>query len=131
MKEDKRVIRTKNTIKEVFISLVEEKGYSKVSVKDIDKKAKINRNTFYLHYLDKEDLIDKIIFEVLESQNDELDSLTKQYLLIPEKQISIYLTNILKMISKEIEFYRILITDPCLSGYLTKLKDTFKKRYIK
>ena len=59
-KEDLRSIKTKKSIKESFIELVEIKGYNKVSVSDIVNKAQINRNTFYLHYQDKEDLAKKI-----------------------------------------------------------------------
>ena len=53
-KEDLRSIKTKKSIKESFIELVEIKGYNKVSVSDIVNKAQINRNTFYLHYQDKD-----------------------------------------------------------------------------
>ena len=62
-KEDLRVIKTKQLIKDCFLELIEEKGYSKVTITDITKKAMINRNTFYLHYIDKEDLIDKIVLD--------------------------------------------------------------------
>ena len=62
-KEDLRVKKTKELIKNCFLQLIEEKGYSKVSVTDITTMAQINRNTFYLHYVDKEDLIDEMISE--------------------------------------------------------------------
>ena len=60
---DLRVIKTKKIIKESFMQLIEEKGYSKVSISEITERAMINRNTFYLHYCDKEDLVDKILEE--------------------------------------------------------------------
>ncbi len=47
---DLRVIRSKKMIKEAFISLVEEKGYENITIKDISDKAMINRKTFYSHY---------------------------------------------------------------------------------
>ena len=67
---DLRVQKTKKLIRDSFFELVEEKGYSKVTVMDITKKAMINRNTFYLHYVDKEDLIDQILTENLKSHED-------------------------------------------------------------
>ena len=67
---DLRVVKTKSLIKGAFIELVEEKGFDNVSVKDICLKAQINRNTFYLHYFDKIDLLTKIANEVfLEQEN--------------------------------------------------------------
>lgn len=58
--DDLRIRRTQKAIKEAFFTLVEEKGFENVSVKDITDMAMISRNTFYLHYKDKFDLLDKI-----------------------------------------------------------------------
>ena len=73
-KEDLRVIKTKTSIKDSFIDLVKEKGYNKVSVTDIVKKANINRNTFYLHYEDKEDLIKTLISDATVKMDSFFDS---------------------------------------------------------
>ena len=74
-KEDLRVIKTKQLIKDCFLELIEEKGYSKVTITDITKKAMINRNTFYLHYVDKEDLIDTLIFEAYKEKESKKGSI--------------------------------------------------------
>lgn len=44
-------------IKRAFLDLVEEKGFNKVSVKDIAEKSGITRGTFYLYFEDKYDLL--------------------------------------------------------------------------
>lgn len=62
---DRRVIRTKIAIREAFISLIEEIGFDALSVTDITHKADINRGTFYLHYRDKFDLLEKTETEVI------------------------------------------------------------------
>lgn len=59
-KEDLRIRRTKKMIKEAFIDLMLEKNYEQITICEIADKAMINRNTFYLHYRDKADLIEKI-----------------------------------------------------------------------
>ncbi|MGE7840275.1 TetR/AcrR family transcriptional regulator [Lysinibacillus sp. NPDC093712] len=56
---DLRVVRTIESIKESFIELIEEKGFEAITVKDITLKAKINRGTFYAHYQDKYDLMNR------------------------------------------------------------------------
>jgi Transcriptional regulator len=54
-----RTINTKNRINKVFIDLMKEKGFLKVTVGDIIERAGINRSTFYAYYLDKYDLLEK------------------------------------------------------------------------
>jgi AcrR family transcriptional regulator len=44
--------RTKNDISNAFWQLLEEKPYSKITVKDIVDRCQVNRNTFYYHFQD-------------------------------------------------------------------------------
>ncbi|KOO50969.1 TetR/AcrR family transcriptional regulator [Viridibacillus arvi] len=60
-KEDRRVERTKETMRQTFKKLVKEKGYSQVKVKDIVEEANYNRTTFYVHYDGKEELAKDLI----------------------------------------------------------------------
>ena len=62
---DRRIKRTRQVIYESFISLILEKEFSQISIKDITNQANISRSTFYSHYQDKYDLLDKIIQEKL------------------------------------------------------------------
>ena len=59
-KQDLRVVRTKEAIREAFKSLVCELPYEKVTVKAIADRARINRNTFYLHYETTDDVLREI-----------------------------------------------------------------------
>lgn len=43
-----------------FINLMSEKGFNNISISDITRTAKLSRGTFYIYYLDKYDLLDKI-----------------------------------------------------------------------
>ncbi|HHY60917.1 MAG TPA: TetR/AcrR family transcriptional regulator [Clostridia bacterium] len=62
---DKRVQRTKALIREALVSLIEDKGFDALTVRDIATRAKINRGTFYLHYRDKFDLLDQTLAELI------------------------------------------------------------------
>ena len=55
-----RNTETKKYIKIAFIKLLKEKGFNNITVSDITNVAKINRGTFYLHYVDKFDLLEKL-----------------------------------------------------------------------
>jgi AcrR family transcriptional regulator len=64
-KTDLRVIRTKRAIRDALVELIGEKGFEAITVKDITARAKINRGTFYTHYLDKYDLLNKCEEEIM------------------------------------------------------------------
>lgn len=57
------MIRTKSAIVDVFWKLLEEKPYSKITVKDIVNSCQINRNTFYYHFHDIPELLEYMIKE--------------------------------------------------------------------
>lgn len=57
---------TGKAIKETFISLLEERPISDITVKDIAEKCGINRNSFYYHYPNIPALIDEIVKEEAE-----------------------------------------------------------------
>ena len=54
---DRRVLRTKQALREALDELVAEKGFESVTVEDIAARANVGRTNFYLHYQDKEDLL--------------------------------------------------------------------------
>lgn len=62
-KLDPRVIRTRHSIISAFIDLSEKKDFEDITVKDITEKAMVNRATFYNHFLDKYDLMEKALNE--------------------------------------------------------------------
>ena len=56
----KRQTKSKAYILQALTQLLQEKNWDKISVSQICQKAGINRGTFYLHYTDKYDLMEKI-----------------------------------------------------------------------
>jgi AcrR family transcriptional regulator len=54
---DRRAARTKLQLREALVSLVMERGWNAVTVKDICGRANVGRSTLYLHFADKEDLL--------------------------------------------------------------------------
>ena len=73
---DRRTMRTKRLIRNALSELIEESGYNNISITDITKKADINRGTFYLHYVDKYDLLEKIENEVIQELRDGIDNVS-------------------------------------------------------
>lgn len=65
MKTDLRVRYTQTVIQEAFRKLLGEKPLAKITVKEVCDLAQINRGTFYKHYLDCYDLMDKLQEEAI------------------------------------------------------------------
>lgn len=59
---------TKEVIKSSFLKLLEEKPYTKISVRDIVEECNINRNSFYYHYQD----IPTLLREIIQEQTDDI-----------------------------------------------------------
>jgi len=62
---DRRIARTRLAIREALVGLIKEKGFDALTVRDIVLLANINSGTFYLHYKDKFDLLEKTETEIL------------------------------------------------------------------
>ena len=57
--EDLRVRRTRKLLTQALIEGTVEKGFAALTVRDITRRAMVNRSTFYRHYLDKYDLLEQ------------------------------------------------------------------------
>lgn len=55
--EDRRRARSRRALSEAFVSLLQEKPYARISVRDIVAKANVGRSTFYEHFENKEQLM--------------------------------------------------------------------------
>jgi len=55
-KNDRRTRRTERNLREALHSLISEKGYDSVTVRDIADRADVGRSTFYAHFENKDKL---------------------------------------------------------------------------
>ena len=107
-KNNQRYQDTEKLIQDTLLSLAQEKEIHKVTVRAICEAAHINRSSFYLHYLDIHDLIDKMgrkmmreVGEMMESHGNVIDfflapdSMAKMIGYVKEHQtfFDIYLTH--------------------------------------
>jgi AcrR family transcriptional regulator len=56
-KTDRRIQRTRQSLRTALLELMKEKAYDDISLEEITERANVGRATFYLHYKDKEDLL--------------------------------------------------------------------------
>ena len=64
---DRRSARTRTMLQHAFLSLIRQKRYEAITIKDICDAADVGRSTFYAHYTSKDDL-KRSGFEHLRSQ---------------------------------------------------------------
>lgn len=57
-------IRSKRLIRESFSELLVERGFEKITVKDVVERADLNRSTFYAHYASLDALAAELIDEI-------------------------------------------------------------------
>ncbi len=62
---DRRVARTQKLLREALHSLIREKDYDTIVVKEILDRADVGRSAFYAHFRDKDELLASSIEEML------------------------------------------------------------------
>lgn len=66
-KQDLRVQRTRKSLNQALLTLMEEKNFSSITIQELADEAMINRATFYLHYYDKHDLLETCVKDNLDA----------------------------------------------------------------
>lgn len=64
-KADRRVARTQKRLRDALHSLIHERDYDSIAVKEILDRADVGRSAFYMHFRDKDDLLVSALHEIL------------------------------------------------------------------
>ena len=63
--DDRRVRKTQSRLREALVSLIHEKSYDSIVVKEILERADVGRTAFYAHFRDKHALLASGIHQIL------------------------------------------------------------------
>ncbi|MEV5025398.1 TetR/AcrR family transcriptional regulator [Paenibacillus sp. LPE1-1-1.1] len=105
---DPRILRTRQLLRDAFIELLQEMDIEKISVNRLAKRATINRVTFYLHYRDIPDMLEKMANDMIEDIHQVLDN-TPLPSNSAEEEDWPMLVNLLEHISKHAKFYKVIL----------------------
>lgn len=105
---DPRVLRTRQLIKDALIDLLQEFELNKITVNRIAERATINRVTFYLHYHDIQDMLEKMAQEMAEDIESIMMSTTTN-MNSSEEMDSLKLINLLEHIAENAKFYKVVL----------------------
>lgn len=129
-KMDRRVRKTRNLLLNGLIQLMKEKDINDISVKELSDLADINRGTFYLHYNDIYDMLNKIedeLFVEFEGILDRDISTGKENAYDPEKT----LLDIFTFLESHRELAKVMIGAHGDLTFVNRLKDLVEQRLEK
>ncbi|MWV43748.1 TetR/AcrR family transcriptional regulator [Paenibacillus sp. HJL G12] len=112
---DPRIIRTRQLIKEAFIDLVQEMDIEKMTISRIADRATINRVTFYLHYRDIPDMLEKMADEMIE----DLQLVLNQD--VADEEDWLMLVRLLEYIAEHAKFYKVVLGTKRASVFTERL----------
>lgn len=124
MATDARVRYTKMIIEKTFIDLLKTKPLNKITVKEICDAAEINRTTFYKHYEDVFDLLNKIEADLIKDFQKTVEN-TKSM------GIKISLIEILNKIKNNKDKYETIFKIRGLDYFNEKLFNGFNHEIVK
>lgn len=126
-KEDRRVSRTKKDLKNAFLSLLTETDdLKKVSIMDITARADYNRATFYVHYSDKQCLIDEIINDALDGFLDAFKEPYKQVNVLEADTLSFHTIKIFQYIEADSDTFKLLFMNKAFAGFQDKFSNALE-----
>lgn len=120
---DPRILRTRQLLRDAFIELLQEMDIEKISVNRLAERATINRVTFYLHYRDIPDMLEKMANDMIEDIHQVLYN-TPQNPKLAEETDWPMLVNLLEHIAQNAKFYKVILAinrTTIFSDHLLKL----------
>jgi len=121
MKKNRKVKYTQKVIRESLLKLLESKKIDKITIKELCDVADINRSTFYAHYHNIFDLVNKIEKEIVEDIMNyiSLDILTQEHRME-------FFENIFENLKQNSLRYKLILVNPKSANCLNHL---FEKIY--
>ena len=113
---DRRVVRTRQLLRDALMSLILEKGYDAITIQEITDRANLGRATFYIHYDDKEDLLVKSLKETF-------DDLVKMVKFEPGKDSITGIGLAFHHAGQHRDFYRVMLGGQGTGPIVKQIRD--------
>ncbi|PQP81317.1 TetR family transcriptional regulator [Paenibacillus sp. PCH8] len=121
---DPRILRTRKLIRDAFVDLLQEMDIEKLSVNRIAERATINRVTFYLHYRDITDMMEKMADEMIEHIEQIIEEYAPHFESGTSDEGWPVLVKVLEHFAEHSKFYRVVLASkrtPIFTERLLKL----------
>lgn len=127
-KLDPRVRKTRASLRDALIQLMESKEYGQITIQDIAELAAVNRATFYAHYTDKDDLLEKTVDDMLSSLFGDASKFFSVRKDSEELQHYIAL-HIFEHVGRYDRFFHVMLIKKGMPNFIEHLKEFFTRFY--
>lgn len=122
--------KTKQLIQQTFMSILKNKPFESITVGDITKTAEINRGTFYLHYVDKFDLLNQMEQQLFADLGNHIDELQSRYLPTRtfEAEQEQLAGSLFSFIEGHAPMLKVFLSDHGRAGFHIRFRDAFSQK---
>ncbi|WLD94369.1 TetR/AcrR family transcriptional regulator [Alkalihalobacillus sp. AL-G] len=129
-KTDLRVKKTRKLINQAFIDLIQKKGFDSLTIQDIADEALINRATFYLHYEDKHDLLEKMsdgVIQEIVSVINPTNHFTDKEVKLEKLQTTI--EKVYQRVESNQTFFAVMFGENGIYNFRNKLEEVIREKF--
>ena len=126
--QDRRVRKTRKQLKDCLIQLLKEKKVQDITVRELTEMADLNRGTFYLHYKDVFDLLEKTEAELFEEFNSLVLSHDAQDL---KQRPSLIFHEIFSLVYENADLVEILMGENGDLNFINRLKHLVREKCLR
>jgi AcrR family transcriptional regulator len=127
---DPRIRRTRRLLHEAVLALAEEQDFAAITIQDIARRAEINRNTFYSHYRDKDDLL----VQALDMLFDELTAEDRAFVeaqgVVTRDAVPASLLAVFRHVGERPELYRRLLGEEGSTAFAARLWAYAERQFL-
>ena len=125
---DRRVRKTRRQLRECLITLLKEKKVQDITVRELTDMADLNRGTFYLHYKDVFDLLEKTEAELKEDFNQ---LVCKHDAVDLKQRPSVIFNEIYSLVYDNADLIEILLGENGDLNFVNRLKQLIREKCLK
>ncbi len=128
-KVDRRVEKTRNSIINAFKSMIIEKDFKEITIKELAERANINRKTFYLHY----ESMEEILFDLtLEISDQIFEILNEKGFFKPDTfSINILIESLEEILNTNYELTKKIVSANSYRFFARNVKDLVKDSFMR
>lgn len=123
---DRRTRKTRKAISDAFWKLMQEKDFDDITINDITDAADIHRATFYLHYQDKYDWLERTITSLLRGLVERED----RNLLVDRETTEKTFIGTFRYFDDNFEFYSIMLKNKGTLFFQQRFKELIVEQFM-